>query len=40
MTKYSIKCRYDINIEALERRNWAIEYPYDSSKGRIKVFIK
>lgn len=38
--QYVIECRYDVSLDDLRRRNWALEYPYDSSKGKLKVWTK
>lgn len=35
---YNILQRYDLSHEDLKKRNYVIEYPYDSTKGKLKVW--
>lgn len=37
-SNYMILQRYDLSLKDLQNRNWTIEYPYDSSKGNMKVW--
>lgn len=38
--QYNILARYDLSIEDLKHRNFTIEYPYNSSLGKLKVWTK
>lgn len=37
---YKILQRYDLSLKDLQNRNWEIEYPYDSTRGKLKVWKK
>jgi len=37
-SKYSILARYDVSLADLENRNFKLEYPYDSTLGKLKVY--
>jgi hypothetical protein len=37
-TNYMILQRYDLSLKDLQNRNFEIEYPYDSTRGKIKVY--
>lgn len=36
--KYIIEMRYDLTLQNMKDRNWEIEFPYDSTKGKLKVY--
>jgi hypothetical protein len=38
--RYNILQRYDISAQDYENRNEVLEYPYDSTLGKLKVFRK
>lgn len=38
-TEYKVLARYDVSLSDLEKRNFVLEYPYDESKGKLKVYI-
>lgn len=37
---YMILQRYDLSLQDLQNRNFEIEYPYDSTRGKLKVYKK
>jgi hypothetical protein len=36
--KYKVLKRYAISIEDFQKRGWKIEYPYDSTRGKLNVW--
>jgi hypothetical protein len=38
--KYMILERYDLSLKDLQNRNFEIEFPYDSTRGKLKVYRK
>lgn len=39
-SKYMILQRYDLSLKDLQNRNFELEYPYDSTRGKLKVYIR
>jgi len=39
-SQYNILARYDLSLQDLQHRNFVIEYPYDTSLGKLKVYQK
>jgi len=39
-SSYLIMQRYDLSLQDLEKRNFEIEYPYDSTRGKMKVYTR
>jgi hypothetical protein len=39
-SNYMILQRYDLSLNDLQNRNFEIEYPYDSTRGKLKVYTK
>jgi len=37
---YNVLIRYELSIEDFQNRNWKVEYPYDSTKGKLSVWPK
>jgi hypothetical protein len=37
-SEYKVLARYDVTLSDLERRNFVLEFPYDASKGKLKVY--
>lgn len=38
--EYKILTRYDLSLQDLENRNFILEYPYDPSLGKLKIWPK
>ena len=39
-SNYKILQRYDLSLKDLQNRNFELEFPYDSTRGKLKVYTR